>query len=168
MKDLDLGEFSGGCQCGAVRFHARAIRENPHVCYCRMCQKATGNLFAALVGVGHENLTWTRGKPTEFNSSKHVGRGFCSNCGTPLYYRYHGGPHISFTIGSFDEPHRIPLLYQMGLEGKHPSLAHLNDVEEAGTTESAMGDDAVAIKRSNNQHPDHDTTDWTPRPSTAS
>ncbi len=167
MKDLDLGEFSGGCQCGAVRFHAQAIRENPHVCYCRMCQKAMGNLFAALVGVGHENLTWTRGKPTEFNSSEHVGRGFCSNCGTPLYYRHHGGPHISFTIGSFDEPHCIPLLYQMGLEGKHPSLFRLNEVEEAGTTESAMGDDAVAIKRSNNQHPDHDTTDWTPRKSTA-
>jgi hypothetical protein len=167
MKDLDLGEFSGGCQCGAVRFHAKAIRENPHVCYCRMCQKATGNLFAALVGIGHENLTWTRGKPAEFRSSEHVGRGFCSNCGTPLYYRYEGGHHISFTIGSFDEPHRIPLLYQMGLEGKHPSLFHLGDVEEVGTTEAAMGDEAGAIKRSNNQHPDHDTTEWTPRPSTA-
>ena len=79
MNDLELGEFSGGCQCGAVRFHAKALRENPHVCYCRMCQKATGNLFAALVGVGHENLIWTRGKPSEFRSSEHVGRGQLRN-----------------------------------------------------------------------------------------
>jgi hypothetical protein len=131
-----------------------------------MCQKATGNLFAALVGVGHENLTWTRGKPAEFRSSEHVGRGFCPNCGTPLYYRYDGGRHVSLTIGAFDEPQRIPLLYQMGLEGKHPSLFNLGDVEEVGTTEAAMEDEAAAIKRTNNQHPDHDTSEWTPRPST--
>ena len=51
----------------------------------------------------------------------------------------------------------------MGLEGKHPSLFHLDEVEEVGTTESAMEDEAAAIKRSNNQHPDHDTAEWTPR-----
>ena len=32
------------------RFHAKAVRENPHVCYCRMCQKAFGNYFSALTG----------------------------------------------------------------------------------------------------------------------
>ena len=33
---------------------------------------------------------------------------------------------------------------------------HLGDVEEVGTTEAAMEDEAAAIKRSNNQHPDHE------------
>jgi len=74
-RQMPEGPFSGGCQCGAVRFHALALRDNPHVCYCRMCQKATGNLFAALVGVYHENLTWTRGKPAEFMSSDLAARG---------------------------------------------------------------------------------------------
>ncbi|MEQ1900147.1 MAG: GFA family protein [Devosia sp.] len=160
MTDLPLGEFSGGCQCGAIRFHAKAVRDNPHVCYCRMCQKATGNLFAALVGIGHENLTWTRGKPSEFLSSHHAARGFCSNCGTSLYYRSVGGQHVSMSIGAFDEPHRIPLLYQMGMEGKHPSLKHLDDIEAVGTTEENMTDTAARIRQSNNQHPDHDTTVW--------
>jgi hypothetical protein len=168
VKDLELGEFSGGCQCGAVRFHARAVRENPHVCYCRMCQKATGNLFAALVGVGHENLSWTRGTPAVFLSSEHVERGFCRDCGTSLFYRNVHGAHVSMSIGAFDEPHRIPLLYQMGLEGKHPSLMDLGAVEEVGTTES--NDDAAvlaAIRQTNHQHPDHDTSDWTPHLSNA-
>ena len=160
---LPDGPLTGGCQCGAVRFRAEKLRSNPHVCYCRMCQKATGNLFAALVGVGHENLTWTRGKPSEFRSSETVSRGFCSACGTSLYYRADSSKHVSFSIGAFDEPHRIPLLYQMGLEGKHPSLFHLNNVEECGTTEEAMGYLTVDIKQTNNQHPDHDTTDWAPQ-----
>jgi hypothetical protein len=157
------GPFSGGCQCGAIRFHALALRDNPHVCYCRMCQKATGNLFAALVGVLHENLTWTRGKPAEFMSSDQAARGFCGNCGTSLYYRSIGGPHVSMSIGAFDEPEKIALWYQLGLEGKHPSLFHLNEIEEAGTTEAAMPEDAAVIRISNHQHPDHDTDAWTPR-----
>ena len=160
--------FTGGCQCGAIRFHAAELRDNPHVCYCRMCQKATGNLFAALVGVRHEHLTWTRGAASEFNSSDVAARGFCPNCGTSLYYRSLGGPHVSMSIGSFDEPHHVALLYQMGLEGKHPSLMHLDAIEKVGTTEENEGDAAMAtIRASNHQHPDHDTEDWHPRPSTA-
>lgn len=156
-------EYSGGCQCGAVRFHATELRDNPHICYCRMCQKATGNLFAALIGIRHEHLTWTRGTPATFSSSEHVLRGFCRDCGTPLFFQYREGPHVSMTIGAFDDPHGIPVLYQMGLEGKHPSLLHLDAIEEVGTTEEADGVEVVAaIKASNRQHPDHDTTQWPP------
>jgi hypothetical protein len=154
-------EYSGGCQCGAVRFHATELRDNPHICYCRMCQKAHGGLFADGVGVRHEHLTWTRGKPSEFLSSDHAARGFCSNCGTSLYYRSIGGPHVSLTIGSFDEPHLIPIRYEMGLEAMHPSLAHVPGATQLGTTEESDGAEAVAaIARSNNQHPDHDTEQW--------
>ena len=152
--------MSGGCQCGAVRFSATALVDNPHVCYCRMCQKAAGNLFAALVGVRHEHLTWTRGKAAAFRSSEHVERGFCRECGTPLFFHSRGGKHVSLSIGAFDHPEEIELLYQMGLEGKHPSLFRLGDVEEVGTTEAANPEGTAAIWQTNNQHPDHDTAVW--------
>jgi len=157
-------EYSGGCQCGAVRWHATELRDNPHFCHCRMCQKAAGNVFIDLVGIRHEHLTWTRGKPSEFNSSDVAARGFCNNCGTPLYYRSLGGPHVSMTIGSFDTPHLIPIRYEMGLEGRHPSLHPVQGAEQVGTTEEGDGVEAVArVRSSNRQHPDHDTTDWVPR-----
>ena len=162
-RKMPEGPFTGGCQCGAIRFHATALRENPHVCYCRMCQKATGNLFAALVGVRHEHLTWTRGKPSEFMSSDVAARGFCKDCGTPLYYRSIGGPHVSMTIGSFDEPHLIPILYPMGLEGRHPQLPSIPGAEDLGSTEAAEDPAGIArIRASNRQHPDLDTADWPP------
>lgn len=161
------GPFTGGCQCGAVRFQADELFPNPHVCYCRMCQKATGNMFASLVGVRHEHLTWTRGTPSRFRSSDNVDRGFCANCGTPLFYQNLKGERVSLTIGAFDEPHRIELRWQMGMEGKHPSLLHLDDVESFGSTEEEEDpEDVAAIKESNGQHPDHDTAEWTPKPST--
>jgi hypothetical protein len=157
-------EYSGGCQCGAVRWHATELRDNPHICHCRMCQKASGNLFADLVGIRHEHLTWTRGKPSEFNSSDLAARGFCKDCGTPLYFRSLGGEHVSMTIGSFDDPHAVPLRYEMGLEGRHPSLRPLPGVEQVGTTEDNDSAEAVArIRNSNHQHPDHDTAEWPPQ-----
>ena len=153
-------ERSGGCQCGAIRFHSKQLRDNAHVCHCRMCQKAAGNLFAALVGVRHEHLTWTRGTPAEFMSSDLAARGYCRDCGTPLYYRSVGGEHVSISIGAFDDPASIPLQFQLGLEGKHPSLDHLPEIEQVGTTEQAMPDEVAAIFKSNHQHPDRDTQRW--------
>ena len=157
-------DYTGGCQCGAVRFRATQLRDNPHLCYCRMCQKATGNLFAALVGVLHEHLTWTRGTPATFRSSAHVERGFCARCGTSLFYRNLEGPHVSMSIGAFDTPHRIPIAYQMGMEGQHPDLRSITAGEICGTTEA--DNDAAwvdEIRRTTLQHPDHDTAEWPPQ-----
>jgi hypothetical protein len=156
-------EYSGGCQCGAVRWHATEVGDNPHFCHCRMCQKAHGNMFADLVGIRHEHLTWTRGTPSEFQSSAEAARGFCKACGTPLYYRSIGGPHVSMSIASFDTPHLIPILYEMGLESRHPDLRPLPGAEQVGTTEASNDQAWVSsIRASNHQHPDHDTAEWPP------
>ena len=43
--------YSGGCQCGAVRFRIRGVLKDASICHCRMCQKAFGHFYAPLVGV---------------------------------------------------------------------------------------------------------------------
>ena len=163
MNDFRNHEHSGGCQCGAVRYHATKLRANPHVCYCRMCQKAVSNFYAALVGVKHDDLAWTRGAPATFRSSEHVDRGFCRDCGTPLFYRNLNGSSIAMTIGSLDTPHLVPILYEMGNESRHPALPYIEGAKQMGTTDEADGAETVAaIARSNHQHPDHDTAPWPP------
>jgi hypothetical protein len=65
---------SGGCQCGAVRYCAEGFKR-PSICHCRMCQKAVGGPFAALVVV--ENLSWTRGEnQLTFRAPTSFGAGF--------------------------------------------------------------------------------------------
>ena len=163
MSESQLNETAprfGGCQCGAVRFRAESLRGNSHVCHCRMCQKAVGNFFAALVGVPMVDFTWTRGEPAVFQSSEKVERGFCSNCGTPLYYRHNLDDYISMTTGSFDHPQDVPLQYQFGNEGRLPQIDQLVSLAHSSTTENDAPERAENSKVTTRQHPDHETADW--------
>src|SRR5688500_940779 len=90
--------YTGGCQCGAVRFRVEGKLGEPSICHCRMCQKAFGNFYAPLVSVRGTDLTWKRGEPEHFQSSNHVKRGFCAECGTPLTYEAPDG--IALAIGT--------------------------------------------------------------------
>ena len=153
-------DLSGGCQCGAVRYHATERHDNAHICHCRMCQKAMGNFFAPLVGVPVESFAWTRGAPSVFLSSEHVQRGFCNRCGTPLFYRNIDNPRISITIGSLDHPELVTPLNQFGNEAKLPYFAVLPTLEGDTTTEQDDPGFADNIRRTTHQHPDHETDVW--------
>jgi len=146
-----------------VRYAASVVADNAHICHCRMCQKAVGNYFAALVGAPLDDFVWTRGASAAFRSSEHVERGFCPACGTPLFYRADDSTHISLTIGSLDHPDRLMPTSQDSIEGRMPWFAELTSVPDMGTTEDIDAPESIAgIKASNRQHPDHDTDQWPP------
>jgi hypothetical protein len=154
-------EVSGGCQCGAVRYHATTMLDNSHLCHCRMCQKAVGNIFAALVAAPKDAITWTRGQPSIFMSSEHVERGFCKQCGTPLFYNDVTNDRTNFTIGSLDHPELFPPHANTGNEARVPWFNSVTTIEDGGHTEDGDREGwAAAIKASNHQHPDHDTESW--------
>lgn len=88
MSNARAPLHTGGCQCGAVRYALHSEPTDPHVCHCRMCQKAFGNAFAPLAGVALSDFAWVRGEPGIYRSSEVVERGFCRDCGTPLSFRY--------------------------------------------------------------------------------
>lgn len=149
---------TGGCQCGAVRFRAGSLLDNPHVCHCRMCQKATGGFFAALVGVPKEDLEWVRGEPAVFESSAGVERGFCRDCGTPLFYHATEGGHVSLGIATFDDAAAIPLQFEAGLSTRLPQVAQLGHLP-VEDFEAERPDWAAGIRATTRQHPDHETYD---------
>jgi hypothetical protein len=110
--------LTGGCQCGAVRYALSRLPRYASICHCRMCQRATGQPFAAFAGVRTEELTWTRGKPSIFRSSNVAERGFCADCGTPLTYAFDGSGEISVAMGSLDDPEIMAPEKQYGIESK--------------------------------------------------
>ncbi len=60
----NVQRLSGGCQCGAVRYQVTGEVGHPHLCHCRMCQKASGNFFLPLIGAAKSDFEWTRGEPS--------------------------------------------------------------------------------------------------------
>ena len=136
MSDPDVIqiELSGGCQCGAVRYHATERNDDAHVCHCRMCQKAVGNYFAPLVSINLNAFRWTRGEPAHFQSSAKVRRGFCPNCGTPLTLEDVGGSHILIVLGSLDHPERVPPKERTGIQGEMPFLPTMHRLPDTGVT----------------------------------
>jgi hypothetical protein len=153
---------TGGCQCGRVRYALYAEPHNPHICHCRMCQKAFGAPFAPLASVMLADFSWTRGEPGIFRSSEIIERGFCRDCGTPLSYRSIEAKHLSISIGSLDEPARVAPAVQYGNEGKLPWFEGLHRLPAEGFTEDGASPEDIR-KRASRQHPDHDTEEWTPR-----
>jgi hypothetical protein len=155
QNDAAFKTFTGGCQCGNVRYTTDRLIDNAHLCHCRMCQKAVGNIFAALVSTPKDALYWTSDIPAFWQSSGNVRRGFCANCGTPLYYDDTTSGQIGLTIGSLDDAARhIPLSHD-GIEGRVPWFESINDIPDKGFTEMPeQAEWAAAIKASNRQHPD--------------
>jgi hypothetical protein len=151
--------YTGGCQCGAVRFRIEGALRDPSICHCRMCQKAFGSFYAPLVSVRQAKLQWTRGEPRRFQSSNHVRRGFCAECGTPLTYEAPDGAALA--IGAFDHPEELAPRVQWGAEGKLPYVDTLHELPAHATTEDASAGDFLGDIVSY-QHPDHDTEQWPP------
>jgi hypothetical protein len=126
---------AGGCQCGAVRYELTGPLRGSSVCHCRMCQRATGGLFAPLVGAPADRARFTRGAPAFYASSNKATRGFCSDCGTPLTFRYEiPGATFYVMIGTLDDPSAAPIERQFGTESRIPWVSFCEDVsgEETG------------------------------------
>jgi hypothetical protein len=116
----DGAEWTGGCQCGAVRYQLLTPPEHVCLCHCRMCQRASGQPFMAFASVRREDLRWTRGSPSSFVSSNVAERNFCSACGTPLTYHRVESGSIAVTIGSLDAPEAVCPIEQFGTRASYP------------------------------------------------
>ena len=157
MSDFRL---TGGCQCGAVRYALLQQPDNPHICHCRMCQKAFGSFFAPLAGVPMTAFQITRGKLSIFKSSDPTERGFCKDCGTPLTIHDVDSPRIAIALGSLDEPEKVEPKIEYGIESKLSWFGKLAALPGDKTTEEHNPDLVAKIAASNHQHPDHDTAVW--------
>jgi hypothetical protein len=111
--------MTGGCQCGRVRYTAQADPPEAYLCHCRMCQRATGGVAAAFVGVQQADVNW-QGEPDWYDSSPIAQRPFCSACGTPLGFRFRAGSTtMDLTLGSFDDPSVFRPKHHFAVESLH-------------------------------------------------
>jgi hypothetical protein len=156
MASEDTIRRTGGCQCGNVRYEVTAPLSDPTICHCRMCQKAFGSWGAVLINAPAGHFRWTRGQPGIFRSSSIVSRGFCRDCGTPLFMREDGDPNYEIAVGTLDVPSDIPpIAAQSAIESRMPWFNSLHLLREVRMEDYRTPEDIEKLKSL--QHPDHDT-----------
>jgi hypothetical protein len=102
MSD-DLQQVEGGCYCGQVRYRATGVSRQVVECHCSQCRKQAGHRYASTGAKtsdvqidGAANITWYRASPD-------AERGFCSTCGSHLFWKPSGQDYTGILAASIDE-----------------------------------------------------------------
>jgi hypothetical protein len=98
----------GGCLCGNVQFEIHGKPRDIVNCHCSKCRKFHGN-YGAYTNVKVENLKITEQKSLKWYKSStdetpNVHRGFCTECGSSLFWHPKDQPNIAIAAGSLDSP----------------------------------------------------------------
>jgi hypothetical protein len=103
--------LEGGCLCRATRYQATDYDRVAH-CHCATCKKATGAAFATWVCIKLSLFRQLSGEATFRQSSPKCSRGFCPECGTPLFMKYDGDDEVAVSLGSLDHPEKgsVPII----------------------------------------------------------
>lgn len=110
-------ESKGNCLCGAVSINAKTMSTEVGACHCNMCRKWTGGpLLAVDCGdqvtfTGEENIS-------VFESSEWAERGFCSKCGTHLFYKFKPKGQYIVPAELFDKAASLQFDHQIFIDEK--------------------------------------------------
>lgn len=104
-------------------------------CHCTMCRRQSGHFWVStnvavsdLLFDGADKIRW-------FRSSDVAERGFCSECGSFLFWRRPGSDRIAVGAGSLEQPAGIAI-------GRHIFAADKGDYYEIeAAAETYPGDD---------------------------
>lgn len=95
---------TGHCLCGGVSFAVEGDVGPVVYCHCSQCRRQTGLHYATadvrrdrLTVAGENLVSW-------FRASDAAERGFCSRCGSALFWKRDGSPNICVMAGAFDTP----------------------------------------------------------------
>ena len=111
----------GGCLCGGVRYEIAGALRDVVVCHCSQCRRTSGSFVAAsrtlnagLIMQKSETLSWYR-------SSYRAERGFCTRCGSNLFWRQTAGPGMdqtSIMAGTLDAPTGLKVMQHIFVADK--------------------------------------------------
>lgn len=105
MTDTD---WTGGCLCGAIRYRLASEPFDAGWCHCRTCQLSSGSPAMAFATVPVEDYRVEHGRVATVRSSDFGHRGFCGDCGTPLFMPVDHQPHtLDFTVATLDRPDEV-------------------------------------------------------------
>ena len=107
---MDDKKYTGGCMCGAVQYELECESTWNVYCHCKSCRKHTGAPVSGLVTCLPDQVRWTSGDRSLYESSPGRFRSFCRDCGTSLTWEAEvkGNTWLAIHISTLDNPEDFP------------------------------------------------------------
>ena len=124
----DVVERRGKCLCGAIGITAKTAGNSVGACHCDMCRRWGGGPFMEIdcgsdVVMEGETLAI-------FDSSPWAERGFCSKCGSHLFYRLKETGQHMIPVGIFDDDEDLVFDHQVFVDKKPSFYDFDNDTHD--------------------------------------
>ena len=122
------------CLCGAIELEVELSNTEIAACHCSMCRKWSGGPMLAidsgkLKSISNESLV------TRHQSSEWAERGFCSQCGTHLFYFLKPANQYHFPIGLLDDDLTYKFSHQIFIDEKPDYYSFSNETQNMTAAE---------------------------------
>ncbi len=120
-----IDKARGKCLCGEVTFEAEAVDAHIHSCHCNTCRNWSGG---PLLAAAAESVAFSgESSISRYDSSEWAERGFCSRCGSNLFYRLKAQDHYILCMGAFDDESVFKLVGEIYVDEKPPGYDFAGD-----------------------------------------
>ena len=93
--------------CGAVRCRVAGALRDVVGCHCSQCRRMTGHFMAATASRLSDFALLSDAALRWYEASAEARRGFCSACGSTLFWAGKGKDYISIAAGTLDDAHGL-------------------------------------------------------------
>lgn len=122
----DDGKRKGRCLCGAVTFSVDGGKNEVGACHCSMCRRWSGGPL--LVLEAGNGVTFSgEDSISVYKSSEWGERGFCSKCGTNLFWRMSDGSFCVVSAGALEDTDGLTFINQIFIDEKPSYYDFAND-----------------------------------------
>lgn len=92
----------GSCCCGAVAYELSGLLRPSVACHCSQCRKTSGHYWSA-TQVPNSGFKITKDDGLKwFRASNTARRGFCTECGSSMFWQHDGEDATSVGTGTLD------------------------------------------------------------------
>lgn len=120
---------NGSCLCGATKFVATNISTKVGACHCSTCRQWGGGPLMA-VDCGTDVVFESKEDIAIYNSSEWAERGFCSLCGSHLFYRLKESGQYMMPVGLFGKVDGFVFDHQVFIDEKPSFYCFSNKTED--------------------------------------
>lgn len=124
-----VSDIRGHCLCGAVTLTTSREHTLVAACHCGMCRRWGGGPMM-VVPCGDDVRFEGEDNIRVFDSSDYAQRGFCSQCGSHLFYRVKQTNEYNIPVGLFDEQDHFRFDTQLCIDRKPDWYRFANDTDE--------------------------------------